>query len=158
MDHGHIIFSWHTIPHPEAKKTIRWYMLAGAVIITFVVYGILTEAVTMSIAFLVFAGVYFLAHKKEEQSTEYQITTLGVASGEEFFAYTDIDAFYIVNEPPIKMLFLEIPEKSTGEYAIPVGGNIEISELKDVLKHRGLRELTGKQEPFINVLARILKL
>lgn len=158
MNNGHIILSWHTIPHPESKKTLGWYMVAGAVIVTFVVYGILTQAITMSIAFLVFAGVYFLVHRKEEQETEYQITSLGVSAGKLFFPYADIGGFYIVYDPPIKMLYLELPQKTIGEFSLPIGENIEISELRDILKHRGIKESQGKQEPLLSILARMLKL
>ena len=94
------IIRWKALEHPEYQKTYKWYAVAGAVVLTFVIYGILTKDIMLSVVFVVFAGVYFLVHRGGAQSLNYELTTIGIKIENKLIPFADIQGFFIIHEPP----------------------------------------------------------
>lgn len=159
MQYGQEILSWQAYDRMIFPKSMRWYIVAGVIALMFVLYGIFFDAITMSISFLVLGGVYFLVQRGDPKVCEYAITTLGIRIHDEFYPYSLIDAFYIIYEPPYVMtLTIVVSHKFMKEQEIFLSTKIDPADLRDILIHRGLKEIQGKRESLVNALVRVFRL
>lgn len=155
---GQVVLNWQALDYPRYHKTYRWYVIAGVVMLTIVVYGLLTEAVTMSIAFIVLAGLYFLVHRKHSTLMSHSLTTMGIRVNNVFYAYSDIEAFYIVFDPPHVQTLNIILKKNVNKEKVIQLDNIDPADVREVLLNRGVDEMEGQKESLTSLFSRLLKL
>ncbi len=77
-----------------------WYLVAGMIGIAIIVFGVLTNAITLTIAFLLFVAVYWLLHRREARMLEVAITQYGIRVENEFIPFGEIKEFWFVHNPP----------------------------------------------------------
>ncbi|MBT4936343.1 hypothetical protein HON22_00330 [Candidatus Peregrinibacteria bacterium] len=152
------IIRWKALEHPEYQKTYKWYAVAGAVVLTFVIYGILTKDIMLSVVFVVFAGVYFLVHRGGAQSLNYELTTIGIKIENKLIPFADIQGFFIIHEPPyISTLNVEIKNHSRKGMVIQLG-EVNVGDVREVMLNRSVPELEGRGESMSNILTRLLRI
>lgn len=77
-----------------------WYLVAGAASLFVVTIGILTQAITLVIAYLLAASVYFLLHHRAGRLIRVTLAEHGITVGEDYFSYTELAEWWIVWRPP----------------------------------------------------------
>ena len=157
-DHRTILMEWET---PEFMPTPRgrlWFVVAGAVLTAFVVYGLLSDNPTMAIVFIMLAIVFMLVEKKQPKIVRAIITDMGVQYRDEFFPYHHINAFWIVYHPPyVQVLYLRVRRgRRLDCLRIELNGQKPQKVRQLLLKE--VPEIEGAQEPTTDILARVLKL
>ena len=158
MNHGHTILSWLAPEYIKYKKTYRWYVIAGAILLTIIVYGILTKDIMLSLVFLIFAGVYFLTTRGDPKLIQHKITTLGIQVDDKFYDYSQIASFHIVYDPPyVKTLNIYIKKKTLSEIVIQLG-DADAADVKEVLLNRRVEELEDEKESLASVFTRMFRL
>ena len=155
---GHTLLSWQGVSYPKYEKKASWYIIAGSIVVTFVVYGILSNAVTMSSAFILLAGVYLLAHQEEEKKIDYLITTLGVQVGNHLYPYSELQSFHVLYNSVYKnTLILSLKEKLVSELMISLD-EVDVTSVREILLSRKLEEKSNVKESAINTISRVLKI
>lgn len=100
----------HEWSFPEYEKFSRgrlWYVIMGGLGIVFIVYGMLTGNFLFSLIIALFGIILFIQQHQDPHEILFAITDLGVIVGNRFYQYSELDAFYLIYEPPTKTLFLE---------------------------------------------------
>ena len=158
MPYGEKILSWHAPEYLKFKKTYKWYVVAGSIMLTIIIYGILAQDILLTIVFLVFSGVYFLISRENPQIVDYEMTNLGILSGKNFYPYSQIESFSIIhNVPHLKILKIFVKKKAVKETSV-ILGNVSAADIREILLNKKIEELTDVPESLLSILSRVLRL
>lgn len=151
------LLSWKAPEYTHHEKSGLWFIIAGAVLLFFVIYGLLTDGWTFSIALVVFAGTYYLLHRETPKIVDIKISKVGIKIGRHTFPYSHMKGFWVFYDPPlVKKLYLRINSHFHPDISVSLG-DADISAVRQTLKQH-TQELPEKREPFSDTLVRVLKL
>lgn len=157
MEHDEVVLEWKTpefIPH---SKGPAWFLTAAGLMIAFTAYAILTGSATMAIVFILLGGVYYLTHNQAPRILEIKVTRLGIAVGTRFYPFGNLNAFWIVYNPPfVRKLYLRTSDKTNREIKIELNDQSPVA-LRQALA-REIPEIEGGQENKADMLIRLLRL
>lgn len=150
----------HTFLAPEFldyERGMVWYAVAGGISLLILAIGILNQAITFVIAYLLAVAVYFLLHHREARMLEIAITAYGIRIDGEFFPYNEIRNFWVIWEPPyIADLKLEVHRRLHPIRTIHIFGQDPESIRKLLSGH--ITETTDRGESRVGMLIRMLRL
>jgi hypothetical protein len=151
------VISWKAPEYTYHQKSPLWFLIAGLIVLALVVYGLVTDGWTFSVAMIVFAGTYYLFYKSEPPVVDVKISTFGIKIGHHVFPYSNLRNFWIVYDPPsVKRLYLRMASKFQPDVFVDLK-DTDPSELRKFLKQY-LKELPSQHEPFSDTLVRLFKL
>lgn len=157
LEHDEVVLEWKTpefIPHPKGPV---WFMTAAGLMVTFTAYAILTGSATMAIVFILLGGVYYLTHNQAPRILSIKITKLGLYVGNRFYPFNNLNAFWIVYNPPyVRRLYLRTSDKTNREIKIELNDQSPVT-LRHALA-REIPEIEGGQENKADILIRLLRL
>ena len=155
---GEKILAWRA---PEFHKPVRgapWMFVMSALVLALIAWGIFSDSVAFSAVVVLLAGVYFLTHNRDPQIIEIAVTDLGVLFGEKFFAFSEIDKFWIFYEPPLlQSLNLKLNRGAVREIAIELSDEVLPAEIRAVLENE-IFEDRERRESLSEILIRALRL
>lgn len=141
-------------PH---KRGRAWYVLMISFLALLVLYGVMNNAWTFSLALLVFAGVYALLRMKEPKRHQVTITDSGITIGPYTLLHENLKGFSVQHDFLSRKRIVLIPKKRfQGEISIP----LEDNQVEPVRKHlaRYLEEIANHPQRVSDVLVQLLKL
>ncbi len=145
---------------PEAIRHERgkvWKMVMLAIIIGFVVWGIMSQALTFSIAVIVFAVVYYFVGMNSPKDVEVKISQVGIKVGDRRYSYSIVKAFWINYEPPYtKTLNIRIKNNINCDVTIQLNEQ-NPAPIREFLMKK-MPELENQNEKLTDILARIFKI
>lgn len=142
------------IKHTKGKV---WFLVAGGLVAALVLYALWTGSITMAIAFIVLAGVYYISHHREPKNITIGLSDFGIKVGSRYIPYNQVKAFWIIYNPPfVKTLKLLSTDKILGEMNVQLGDQDPGSIRKIIIKH--VPEFEGKEESFVDLVIRLTKL
>lgn len=158
IDHRQTLHQWlapEFIPMPRGPK---WYIVAAIIFTLLIIYALASQSWTMALAFLVVAIIFMMVENRAPKMLQVKITDLGIFYKGQFYAYHEINAFWIVYHPPfVDALYLRIRKKK--HYVtlkIQLNGENPI-EIRKLLMQE-IPEIEGAREPMIDLLIRLLRL
>jgi hypothetical protein len=157
LHHGeiqHVFYSPEFLDYPRGPL---WYLVAAVIGIGIITFGVLTHAITLTIAFLLFIAVYWLLHHHESKILEVAITQHGIRIEEkEFIPFGEISEFWIIHNPPfVSDLKLKVQRKWNPIRTIHIFGQ-DPTELRNLLTPH-VKEVT-REEELSDLIARSLRL
>ncbi len=157
-DHRQTLHEWVTpefIPYHRGKK---WFMGAGIVFGLLILIGILTQNITMILAFVGIAVVFILIEKREPRMLKVQITDMGIDYRGEFYPFHHINAFWVVYHPPyVHSLYLKIRSgKKLQTLKIELNQENPV-EIRQLLINE-IPEIEGAGEPMLDLFSRLLRI
>lgn len=152
------LFSWRAPEYIRHKRGPAWYIGAVITVILLVFVAFLSHNWTMILAVLAFAGVYYLLHiHQHPRDIEIIISDMGIKVGTMVFPYTHIQSFWIIYQPPfVKTLNIQVDKKLYSHIVIQLGDQDPVSVRQFLCTQ--IQEIEGKNEPFGDILLRLLKL
>ncbi|MBP9718265.1 hypothetical protein KBD59_03145 [Candidatus Gracilibacteria bacterium] len=149
--------SWVAPEYAHHEKSLTWFVGAALIILGLVIYGLMTNGWTFSIAVLVFAGTYYLIYRTPPQHVEVKISRAGVKIGRHIFSYAELRGFWIVYNPPfVSRLYIRMQTRLRPDVCIDLV-DMDVSEVKrELLEH--MHEIKGVDEPFADTVIRLLRL
>lgn len=151
------VLVWKAPEYRHHEKSLLWYLIAVVILAALVVYGILTDGWTFSLALIVFAGTYYVSQRETPQIVDVKISEMGVKIGRHVFPFSYIKGFWIVYEPPfLNSLYLRMSSRVHPDICVSIE-TIDPSEVRTVL-HARTKELPIQHEPFADTLVRIFHL
>src|SRR3989338_2243726 len=106
------VFEWRAPEYLHHEKSLLWFVIAGIVALVLIIYGLMTDGWTFSVAIAVFAGTYYLFHRTPPPIVDIKISKMGVKIGHHIFPYSHIKGFWIVYTPPfVAKLYLKMTSK-----------------------------------------------
>jgi hypothetical protein len=153
-----IAIRWKAPAYRYMEKTIGWYATMGAIILIFVLWGILTDSYIVSVTFLILAAVYYMLQKDRPPMLNVEISDMGIKFGKTLYKYSDIDAFWLYYEPPeLHALNFRIKRKLESQISIDFPEDLPVATLRDYLLGQ-IPEKLNMEEPFTDSLIRHLGL
>ncbi|MBI5415004.1 hypothetical protein HZA38_05855 [Candidatus Peregrinibacteria bacterium] len=153
---GSTILKWHVPEYEYRDKGPIWKFLAILLVIGLIIYGIISDSYPFSVVVALFAGVYFLTHKKPKV-IEICVTDMGIQVDHRFYEFSNIRNFWILFKPgEVETLNLHLAKNVVKEVSILLGEQ-DPAELREVLS-RFVSELAGKDESAVDWITRKLKL
>ncbi len=157
-DHREVLLEWETldfIPTPRGKT---WYIAAGLIVAGLLVYALATGSWTMAIAFIMLGVVFMLAEKRNPKKVKVVISDMGISYNGSFYPYHHVNAFWVVYHPPyVRVLYLRLSNGRNYKLLRIELNHQKPQEVRELLL-RELPEIEGAQEPFSDLMARILRL
>lgn len=152
-----IVLSWQAQEYPYHEKSHRWFIVAALILSVLVVYGLMTDGWTFSLALVVFAGTYYVLHRNVPDTVDVHITDINIHIGKNVFPFSSIKGFWLVNKPPeVRRLYLRFCGRMRPDLHVELGESDAADVRKILLDH--IKEIKGAQEPLSDTIVRILKL
>ena len=151
-----IILEWSAPEYVQHEKSRRWYAIALAIGILLIILAIINDNLTMAMAIVVFAGVYYYMQINHKPGViKVRIGDMGIFVGNMYFPFSRVTAFWFVDGPGVHTLNLRISGRYHSDVIIQLGHQ-NPGIVRDVLIGR-IPEWEGKNEPFFDIILRLLK-
>ena len=132
-------------------------MVAVGVSLGIVLFGILSGALTLVLAFLLFAGVYFLLHHEEPRWIPLTVYQHGIAIEGKYYHYNEFEKYWIIWEPPfVADLKLQLRHALSPVITLHIF-HLDPQIIRDALGTH-IPEEAGHSEAFTDLLVRVLRL
>ena len=149
--------SWVAPESLEYKKGLVWKISALLFVVMAVVFGLISNAWTFSLAIIAFAFAYYVMTKKEGKVVEVMISKIGIKVGNRTYPYGKIKGFWIIYEPPhIQSLNLLVDGEFSSRVVIQLR-NQNPAEVREFLMEK-IPEVKGQTESVTDILARLFKM
>ncbi|MEK7550133.1 MAG: hypothetical protein AAB519_04110 [Patescibacteria group bacterium] len=100
--YGKLLLGWESPEHEPFELGPRSRRYGTAILIVIIAYALFTNSPLMAITFILIGIIIYLFQHHEPRTLFYGITTRGVVSGDHFYAFDDIESYYIFSEPPFE--------------------------------------------------------
>jgi hypothetical protein len=152
------VFSWIAPEYLQHPKSLNWWILAGVVLVICLVLEAFSGNWSMLAATLTFGVVYWYLHEHHPpKHTKINISELGIKIGHRTIAYSQIEAFWIIFNPPLtKRLCFRLTDKILPDLVIELEHQ-DPQALKIFLEQH-LTEITGVREHLSDLILKILKI
>lgn len=148
---------WKTMEFIHYPKSVRWFLVFFAIILTLTIYAILSGSATMAIVFLLIGGMVCLIHGQEPKIIDIKITEMGMQVADRFYPFSSVRAFWIVYKPNfVTRLYLRLADKTGTQIKIELNQQNPV-ELRRIL-NKELHEVEGGEESMFDLLIRLLRL
>ncbi len=149
--------TWEAPEYIRHEKGLVWFSIGAILILAIAIWGVFTNSWTMSVAFLLFGGVYYILHQEHPKLIQITLTGLGINVGARFYPYASIKYFWIIfsqNGP--KTLHLKLANSTLSEVEIQLAQQNPAIVRDFLLKQ--IPEIEGKEESFFSIFSRVIKL
>ena len=158
IDHGKRFASWVFPEFEDHKRSKLWYIIASIVLIGLVIYGIASTNFLFAIFFALASFIYVIRMQRRPRIISFAITEDGLEVHESFYAYKDLDKFWIVYEPPeVKTLYITFTSKIRPLLSIPLESQNPLV-IREILLRYLKEDLERDNELLSDALQRELKL
>jgi len=148
---------WRAYEYDHHEKTLLWFVIAGVVALGFIVYGLLTDGWTFSLAILAFCVAYYAMHRHEPKIVDIKLNSKGVHIGRHFFSNVQFKNFWIVYDPPhVARLYLRFRSRVRQDLILSIADQ-DPAEIRRALKAH-INEWEAGEEPLVDIFIRLLRL
>lgn len=149
--------AWQIHAYPHYERGPWWYIFTGIAGGGLIVTAFVTNNFLLA-AIVVMVGVILLIQGGSRPPIiDVEITSLGIKRGGMFLTYRSISRFWIVYDPPVKILYLSVPQSLFSSIHIPLDGQDPLA-LREILKTFVKEDLERDREPLSDVLSRLFKI
>ena len=158
QNHGKTLIKWHFPEFEQPERSISWYIILFIIFAALLAYSIFTLNFLFAIIVVMVVVILFLHQRKDPLELEIKITEAGVEIGDRFYAYKELDKFFVIYEPPeISNLYLEFKGELKPDLSIPLKDQNPI-KVRDILMDFLGEDVEKEEEPTSDFLTRWLKL
>lgn len=156
--HGKILAEWQVPEYIRYAHSVSWYIFMGIVAAIFLVQAILSLNFLFIIIILLIASIVFLHERGTPEMLDFLIVEDGIVLGERFYAYKDLNEFWIIYEPPeVQILYFGLRQTFRHDLPIHLEDQNPVTIRQILLNH--LEENIEKEEEATEErLARMLQL
>ena len=148
---------WQIPAYAHYERGAVWYILTGIIGGGLLVIAVFTHNFLLAVLIVMVGVVMVVQGGMRPPVIEVEIGSLGIRRGARFFPYRSIEHFWIVYDPPIKMLYMTVPHSMFPTLHIPIDGEDPV-DLRNTLKQFIREDLERDSEPLFETLSRILKI
>lgn len=155
---GDVIHEWMVREYDKHERGQLWYLGIGVLGIAFIIYGVASGNFMFALIIILAGIILFLQHHQDAQEVLFQITELGLVVGTKFYQYNELDAFYIIYNPPeVKTLFIETKSAMRPLIRVPLMDNNPL-EVRNLLQEFLEEDIEKEDEPLSDTFARNWKM
>lgn len=151
------VLSWVAPEAIQHERGTIWKIIMSILVVGSVVWGIMNNAWTMSLAIAAVAIVHYLAHLEHPKDVEIIISKIGIKVGARKYPYSRIRAFWIIYEYPYtKSLNIRVEGDFFGDITIQLDKQSPSPVRAVLMEH--IPELEGQSEKLSDVFLRLFKI
>ncbi len=125
------LLKWRAPARTNHRRSERWYLIAGLIAATGIVYGLIVGAWTMSLVLALVSGLYYLVRNHDYRSHTVRIFADGVEFDERFRRWDELKNFWILQGPTY--CELHIAPARFGQEIVVQTGQIDPYAIRDTL-------------------------
>ena len=157
QNHGKTLIKWHFPEFEQPERSMSWYVILFVIFAALLIYSIITLNFLFAIIIVMVVVILFLHQRKDPIELEIKITEAGIEIGDKFYAYKELDKFFIIYEPPeISNLYIEFKSNLKPDLSIPLKKENPI-KIRDILIDFLVEDIDKEEEPTSDFLTRWLK-
>lgn len=154
---GNPLYEWSFPEYEKFSRGRLWYAVMIGLGVVFVVYGMVTGNFLFSLIIALFGIILFLQQHQDPHEIAFAVTDLGIILGNRFYPYKELEAFYIIYNPPVKTLFFETKNLIRPRIHVPMGDQNPL-DLRFALLEFLPEDLEKDTEPTSEMAARNWKI
>ncbi|MBU0981485.1 hypothetical protein KKC94_02215 [Patescibacteria group bacterium] len=148
---------WYSPEFTRYERGPIWFFIAATIDAGLLAYAFYTHSWSMILVFALLPLLIVLEHRKKPKMLEVIISPYGIKFGSTKLAFSEIKRFWILHDPPyLNEIRLLTNRKTHPEIVIPLQ-NLDPSPIRTLLVTQ-IPEWEGKQESFLDLIIRILRL
>lgn len=155
--YGEILAEWQVPEYIKYERDITWYVVAGVIAAALLIHAIITKNFLFVIIIFLVGTITYFHERRHPEMLDFMIVEGGIILGSKYYAYKELKGFWIIYEPPVKLLYFGTDHTMRKELPIHLEKEnpLEIREiLLDYLDEDLDKEDIANEEN----LARLLKL
>ncbi len=157
VDYGEVFFSWDFPEFIKHQRGILWYLAAFLAVIGLLVFSLVSENFLFAVIIILSAIIVIYISRKNPRIINIKITDKGIVIENNFYPYSEIKNFWIINEPEARRLYIEFRSAFIPRLSIPYQDQ-DPNELREYLLLYLEENDEREGEPVSETLARWLKL
>jgi len=158
QNRGKTLIKWHFPEFEQPDRSVSWYVILFIIFATLLTYSVVTLNFLFAIIVVMVVVILFLHQRKDPIELEIKITEAGIEIGERFYAYKELNKFFIIYEPPeVSNLYIEFKSNLKPDLSIPLKKQNPIT-VRDILIDFLVEDVDKEEEPTADFLTRWLKL
>lgn len=151
---GNVLHKWSIQEYQQYDRKTPWYIAMILVGLILIAYGLFTANFLFSLIVILFGIIIFLQSHQEPPQIPFQIAEFGVIVSNRFYPYSELDAFYIIYDPPeVKTLYIETQSFFRPLLHIPLLDQNPV-EIRHALQEFLDEDLEKEEEPFADKISR----
>lgn len=149
-------FSWDAPVFPTYKRSSRWYMIAGTIVLILTVYAILSENWIFAVILVIFSAVFYLVRHQTTEEKHIEINENGVLFDGTFTRYEDLKGFWILKTDDVTELHICHKAPRRSDIVIQAGKTPQ-DAIRESLAG-ALSEVPERERGFLDMFIRICKI
>ncbi len=157
QDYGKELISWEVAEYELAPRGFAWYVLAGGVAVSLLIWAVSTRNFLFAFIVLIFAVIFATHTTRPPQRYRFVISDRGLALGSRLHQWKDIKSFWILYEPPaVKTLYVDFGGIRP---RLPISiERADPNQVRKILREFVPEDMSNTEEPMMDWLARVLKI
>jgi hypothetical protein len=158
MDNESLLKEWTIGEYRTHEKSRRWYYVAIGIILMLLILAIWSENIFAAVSLLLLSVIILVRAYSDPPELNVFLTEDGIAVGDRFYDFKDLDNFWIVYEPPeVKMLYVEFVNRWRPRLPIPLQNEDPVA-IREILLNYLTENESREGEPVSDLFGRWLKL
>lgn len=158
IDYGKSLLNWSFPEYIQYSRSKSWYIIIGILLVIVVFYALLTGNLLFALFLILFGLVLVLQTRRSPSNVEFKISEKGIAIGERFYDWSDINNFRFVYKPPeVKRLYIDLKNVLLPDFSVPLKDQ-EPGKIRKILKNYLEEDVEKTEETIIDRLGRWLKI
>ena len=156
-DHGDVLIAWKFPEYLKHERGRAWFISMGILGGLLLLYCFWVFNFLFAVILIMIVTILYLHHKREPETVDFAICEDGLEIGRRFYSYKDIEAFWVIYEPPeVKTLYFDF-KGWRPSLAIPLENENPL-EVREILLKYLEEDLEKEYEPTSDFVGRWWKL
>jgi hypothetical protein len=156
-DFGQILHNWQFPERQEYERGRLWYIIAGLIVATLLIYALLTQNFLFALMIILFAVVVLFSHARGPAIFDFTVTDKGLAVNSRLYAYDELQSFWIIDEPTVKKLYFSFQSSMRPPLAVFITEQ-NPEDIRQTLRNYLPEDTEQKDELLSDLIWRVLKL
>lgn len=158
IDAGAAMLAWEAWEYPPIERSRRWYVIAGVIGVSLLLYALLSANFVFAVLVLMFAVITLMRDVRKPARVPVYITTGGIVFGNDYYPYENIRDFAIIYNPPdVKVLYVTFHGLMDPVLSVPLE-DMNPNEVRQALLPYCFENLNREQEYLTDLISRLYKL
>lgn len=150
------ILQWQALEFEHHEKGLGWYFTFAIIAAMIIAYYFYTRDYFGALFWIFIAAAIFLYARRRPQEVAITLSGKGITVGEEFFPYTQIKSFWIVDKHYVRAVHIETTAYLNKVIVILIRDEIDPENVRRYLA-KYIPQGTHDQETVTEIVARFLK-
>ncbi|MBN1585505.1 hypothetical protein JW899_04025 [Candidatus Uhrbacteria bacterium] len=152
------IISWEYLDRPNYSRGPVWHAVMVIVGISLLTYAVYSANFLFALIVIMFGLVIYVTSTVRPRPSRFSVTEDGIAIGDDFYRFREVDRFWFFYEPPVKSLYIHLKD---GGFSSRIRVDLEDQDpnsVRNVLGQFVREDLKEIDEPISDTVSRILKI